>query len=111
MGNSSGMGNGSGGPGRGNGLGPEEQAIDFTIRSEKANVNTGEGPVIASMLVQGSQVRGESKATFSTVATSARAEASEAIEHSRVPRKHEAAVQHYFGRLESVAGESKDEGN
>lgn len=99
-----------GGAGRGDGLGAAQAPVDFTVRTHKANTNASDGPIIASMLVQGSQVRGESKATFSTVASSARAEAADAIEHSRVPRKHEAAVQHYFGRLEAVAGEPKGEG-
>lgn len=107
---SNGMGSGSGGPGRGNGAGPQEQATDFIVRNEKANVNTGEGPVIASTLVYGSQIRGESKVAFSNVTSAAKAEAAEAIEHSRVPRRHEAAVQHYFGRLEKAAesGEKTD---
>lgn len=102
-GQNSAMGNGSGGPGRGNGVGPQEQQTDYMLRTEKANVNTGEGPVIASTLVHGAQIRGESKQTFSAVASSASAEAAEAIEHSRVPRRHESAVQHYFGRLERAA--------
>ena len=104
-GQSTAMGQGSGGPGRGSGLGPEEQAVDFTLRNEKATVNTGEGPVIASMLVQGSQIRGESTATFQQAVTAGRAEAAEAIEHSRVPRKYENAVRNYFGRLESAVEE------
>ncbi|MEQ8769095.1 MAG: hypothetical protein RIB60_01145 [Phycisphaerales bacterium] len=110
MGESTAMGSGSGGPGRGNGFGPEAQATDYMVRKEKANVNTGEGPVIASTLVHGAQIRGESKQTFSAVATSARAEAAEAIEHSRVPRRHESAVQHYFGRLEQAGSDSDAEG-
>ncbi len=108
MGQSTSMGSGSGGPGRGNGVGPQEQQTDYMVRTEKANVNTGEGPVIASTLVHGAQIRGESRQTFSAVASSASAEAAEAIEHSRVPRRHEAAVQHYFGRLERAATSGDD---
>ncbi len=109
MGQNTAMGSGSGGSGRGNGVGPEAQQTDYMIRKERANVNTGEGPVIASTLVHGAQIRGESKQTFSAVASSARAEAAEAIEHSRVPRRHENAVQHYFGRLEQAGGSDPDD--
>jgi len=108
-GDSSQFGKGSGGPGRGQGVSPEAEPTDYVVRKEKANVNTGDGPVIASMMVQGSQVRGESKVAFSGAVSSASAEAAEAIEHSRVPKRHEAAVQHYFGRLEAAAGKSEPE--
>lgn len=112
-GDSSRFGRGSGGAGRGQGLSPEAEATDYVVRQEKANVNTGDGPVIASMMVQGSQIRGESRAQFSGAVSSARADAAEAIEHSRVPKRHEGAVQHYFGRLEAAAGsgEPEDEGD
>lgn len=105
------LGMGSGGPGRGNGMGPEGQPVDFIVRKERANVDTGEGPIIASMLVQGSQVRGESRATFSTVVGSAQAQAAEALEQSRVPRRYESAVQGYFGRLERAGEDPAPEGN
>lgn len=94
------QGKGSGGPGKGMGTSPDEQASDFMLKSEKAEVNTtGDGPVIASTLVYGSQIKGESKAAFSQAASSAEARAAEAIETKRVPREHENAVKSYFGRL------------
>lgn len=98
------QGSGSGGPGKGMGAGPDEQATDFVLKNEKATVNTtGQGPVIASTLVYGSQVRGESTASFSAAVTSAQARAAEAIETKRVPREHEQAVKAYFGRLRDAA--------
>lgn len=108
-GESMGQGSGSGSPGQGLGAGPEAQPADFMLKSEKANVaTTGEGPVIASTLVYGSQIRGESTAAFSEVVGSAEAQAAEAIETRRVPREHEEAVKAYFGRLKRAAQQQSD---
>jgi len=104
QGESMGQGSGSGKAGKGLGVGPNEQMADYTLKNEKATVNTtGQGPVIASTLVYGSQVKGESSATFSSVVKSAEAEAAEAIETKRVPREHEDAVKAYFGHLQKAA--------
>lgn len=109
-GDSQGFGNGSGGPGKGMGRSPEGAATDFMLKKERAEVQTtNEGPVIASTMVQGSQIRGESTATFSSVVESASTEAAEAIETKRVPRKHESAVQQYFGTLDKAAKKAKGE--
>ena len=109
---SSQMGSGSGSAGQGNGSGPNEQATDFVTKREKSNVNTSDGPVIASTLVFGQQVRGESKVTFGEAVSAGRADAAEAIETKAVPREYENAVQHYFGRLErlSTDEDAGDEG-
>lgn len=103
-GESIGEGSGSGRAGQGLGSGPDEQAADFMLKREKATVTTtGQGPVIASTLVYGSQIRGESTAAFSDAVSSAEAQAAEAIETKRVPREHEAAVKAYFGRLKKAS--------
>jgi len=109
------MGNGSGGPGKGNGAGPDAVPTDFALKTEKSNVNTTDGPVIASSLVYGQQVRGESKAAFGAAVSSANAEAAEALDTRRIPREHEAAVRAYFSTLaqqaaESSPGESEGDG-
>ena len=103
------QGNGSGGPGRGRGGSMQDRATDFVLKNERANVNTGEGPIIASTLVFGSQLRGESRATFSAATAQARAQSAEAIESMRVPREFHEAVQSYFGRLEQAAEEPAGE--
>lgn len=109
-GDSMGQGGGSGQAGKGLGVGPDEQPTDFVLKNEKANVNTtDQGPVIASTLVYGSQVRGESTATFSSEVQRAEAEAAEAIETKRVPREHEQAVKAYFGRLQEAAAKEAGE--
>lgn len=104
------QGGGSGQAGKGLGVGPDDQAADFILKNEKANVNTtDDGPLIASTLVYGSQVRGESTATFSSEVQRAEAEAAEAIETKRVPREHEQAVKAYFGRLQEAAAKKAGE--
>lgn len=103
-GESSQQGQGSGGPGQGLGASPNEQGADFTINKEHASVRTtSEGPVIASTMVNGSQIIGESTAVFSDAVASASTQASEAIETKRIPREYESAVQSYFGRLDKAA--------
>lgn len=110
QGNSQGFGSGSGGPGRGMGAGPDAEAADYMLKKERAEVNTtNDGPVIASTMVQGTQIRGESTATFSSAVQSATTQAAEAIETKRVPRKHENAVQHYFGKLDNEAKKASGE--
>lgn len=109
-GNSQGFGSGSGGPGQGMGQSPDAQASDFMLKKERAEVNTtDDGPVIASTMVQGTQIKGESTATFSNAVQSATTQAAEAIETKRVPRKHENAVQHYFGKLDNEAKKASGE--
>ena len=91
------------------GEGPDQPTIDFETEMYKAenNANRG-GPVIASTLVYGTQVRGESTAAFSDAVRSAETEAAEALESRRVPREHEAAVKAYFGRLKRAAESAGD---
>ncbi len=102
------QGSGSGGGGQGLGASPQEQGADFTINKEHAEVRTtAEGPVIASTMVQGSQIKGESTAVFSQAVASAKTQASEAIETKRIPREYESAVQSYFGRLDKAAKEAE----
>ncbi len=110
QGDSQGFGKGSGGPGKGMDAGPDAQAADFMLKKERADVQTtNEGPIIASTMVQGTQIKGESTATFSNAVASASTQAAEAIETKRVPRKHESAVQQYFGRLDQAAKKARSE--
>jgi hypothetical protein len=84
---------------RGTAAGPEEEQIDFAIEKKKANVQTGQGAIIGTKLVQGSQIRGESVAEFSAVMESSTQAASEALETMQVQREYHDAVKHYFGTL------------
>lgn len=100
------------------GKGSEQQA-DETWEKRKAANKTGQGPIIGSTMIQGEQVKGESKAEFAAVADAAEARASEALENNVIPREFHDVVKHYFGRLKAKSqgqdvkkaeGASKDEG-
>lgn len=93
-----GIGSGQAGNSAG-GQGPQEEQIDFAIEKKKAKVETGQGPIIGTKLVQGSQIRGESVAEFSTVVEASSQAASEALETMQVQREYHDAVKHYFGTL------------
>lgn len=110
-GDTSKMGNGSGGAGKGHGAGPEAQETSITLNDTKANVTTRQGPIIGSRMVYEGQVRGESRAEFAQSAEAAAASASDAIESMRVPREYEAAVMKYFGALRDKAEPAKDAGS
>ncbi|MEO1512183.1 MAG: hypothetical protein AAFU70_08930, partial [Planctomycetota bacterium] len=101
---------GSGGAGQGEGAdAPPGAAAQFVLNRENADVeNTGEGPIISSTLVWGSQVRGQSTAAFSQAVEAASVRASEAVETMQVPRELHEAVKVYFGRLEKAAEEARE---
>ena len=67
----------------------------------KRNFKTalGAGPTIGTMLVQGEQIKGESRAQFQATADAAEAQASEAIQNNTIPREYHDAIKHYFGEL------------
>lgn len=92
---------GSGGPGQGNGAGPDAQEAAFQLSKHKADVKTGQGPIIGSKLVYGEQVRGESVAEFSAAVQSASQAASESMENLTVPRELHDSVKTYFGTLKA----------
>jgi hypothetical protein len=89
----------SGGPGQGNGgVGPQG-GEDGQLQRERVNTrNTGQGPMIASSLVEGVGIRGDSVAEFQSVVESASNAAAEALETRAVRREYHRAIQAYFGR-------------
>ena len=107
-GDTSRLGNGSGGAGQGNGASPDAKETSVTFNNTKANVNTQQGPIIGSRMVYEGQIRGESRVEFAQSAEAAAANASDAIESMRVPREYEAAVMKYFGALREKAEPAKD---
>ncbi|MFG0274443.1 MAG: hypothetical protein ACF8QF_05250 [Phycisphaerales bacterium] len=88
--------------GAGGGLLSQEQA-DFTLRQEKAVGQDHGGAPIATRMVEGAQVRGESVQAFGEAVSSGSQSAADAIESQRIPREYHDAVKHYFGRLEAKA--------
>lgn len=100
-GQSAGQGQGAGGPGQGQGGGPGEQVAEESWQKRKARAPLGGGPMIGSMLVEGEQLKGESRAALVAAVEAAAANASEAMENNVVPREYHDAIKHYFGRLQA----------
>lgn len=96
--NGKGSGTGAGGQSSGGGN-TYGEARDFTTQKEKANVKTGQGPIIGTRLVYGEQVKGESVAEFTQAVEAGQQEAAEAMDDQQIPREYHDAVKHYFGRL------------
>jgi len=94
---------GSGSPGRGSGAQPGAQEADYTMEKKKVKTPNLSGPIISSRLVEGEQIRGESKAEFSAAVVAAEQSAAEALENNVIPREYHDAVKHYFGRLKAKA--------
>ncbi|MEX2218077.1 MAG: hypothetical protein WD749_04890 [Phycisphaerales bacterium] len=100
-GDSTRMGNGSGGPGMGNGMSPDEIDSPVTIEKKKAASKQTAGPIIGTRLVYGDQVKGESRAEFAAAVASSTQAATDAIEGMVVPRELHNSVKSYFGSLEN----------
>ncbi|MGQ0628669.1 MAG: hypothetical protein ACT4PL_11285, partial [Phycisphaerales bacterium] len=100
-GESQNQGNGYGKAGRANGGRPEDAVAAENWQKRKFKTALGQGPVIGTMLVQGEQVKGESRAQFQAAAEAAEAGASEALQQNTIPREYHDAVKHYFGRLKA----------
>ncbi len=97
-GNGDGFGRGGGGVSQGGG-GMGEQAAAERWEKIKAKTPDSGGPTIGTMLVQGEQVKGESRQAFASVATAAEQEATEALENNVIERQYHDLVKHYFGEL------------
>jgi hypothetical protein len=100
-------GKGSGGPGIGNGTGRPDAKADFTTKTERDMGKMGNGPTIGSTLVDGEQVRGESKAQLADALQKASESADEAIAENRVPREYQEAVKNLYGKLKKKLDDKK----
>lgn len=97
-GDGNGFGRGGAGVSQGGG-GMGEQAAAERWEKIKAKTPDSGGPTIGTMLVQGEQVKGESRQAFASVATAAEQEATEALENNVIERQYHDLVKHYFGEL------------
>ena len=105
---STGRGRGTGGPGKG--YGARDTADGGKVGHTKTQVRgkTGKGPMIASRLFRGRQLKGKARRELAEVTRAARDAAAEAISDKRIPRKYESAVKDYFGDMEKVGRTPKD---
>lgn len=117
-GSSMSQGSGSGGPGKGTGAGPDSQATDFLLKTERPKVENTGGPTIGSTYVYGEQIKGEATEEFAAAVQIAAEQASEEVLTMTVDPQYRGPVKHYFGRLQervkaqqqSQGGETADDG-
>lgn len=93
---------------RGQGGGPRGVAPTPTrTREVRAEGQTGEGDIIARMLVQGPQTVGESRITPSQIIAEVVEGFEEGLDEDQLPRKYHEAQKRYFGELERRAREAE----
>lgn len=96
-------GSGMGGPGRGQGEVAGIKETPFKTEGSRVKGRNQEGPIIASLYIQGREVKGQSVRTFSEVTQAAEQEAAQDISDQRIPREYHEAVKKYFSRLHRSA--------
>ena len=99
---------GRGGPGisqGGGGAGEKQDVERFAKKTAKSAL--GEGPMIGTMLVQGEQIKGESRQQFREMAAAAEQQATESINNNQIPRELQKLVKDYFSTMKSGSGGEK----
>lgn len=91
--------------GRGNTGGADLDASDAQANTTKVKAPSPvrPGPIVGRMMVDGEQIRGESRAEFTALAEAGAQAAADAIETKVAPREYHEALKHYFGRLKEKA--------
>jgi hypothetical protein len=97
------QGKGRGGPGRADGGHPGAAEAAINREKQKFKSPNQGGPIVSSRMIEGEQVKGESKAEYAAAVEAANKSAAEAIDNNVVPREFHAAIKHYFGRLQAKA--------
>ena len=96
------------GQGRGGRAGEEKTGVAF--KTERGKVHTGKGAIVGQFLVDGEQVKGETKSNLVEVVSAAERDASDRINRDRIPRQYHKAVRAYFSNIQrSVKGEKPKE--
>ncbi|MBT8484588.1 MAG: hypothetical protein HKO59_09095 [Phycisphaerales bacterium] len=88
------------GPGQGAGGTAPLSRTPVGTKIIKADTPTVEGEIIASMLIDGVPIRGESKAKLKQVVEGAAEGFDEALNEDQLPRRYHEAQKHYFGELQ-----------
>jgi hypothetical protein len=94
------QGGGMGYRGQGSGGKAPNSPTPFGKKLQKADAPVVEGEIIASMLIDGTPIRGESKAKLRKVIESGATGYDEAITEDPLPRRYHEAQKHYFGELQ-----------
>ncbi|MCK4871655.1 MAG: hypothetical protein KAS72_02910 [Phycisphaerales bacterium] len=87
----------------GHGAGGEAVKSETRTRLKRESLQTilGEGPMIARQLVQGTQVRGDSRAKFVEVLAEITEGLEDGLVEDRIPREYHEAIKRYFGDLQA----------
>ncbi len=85
--------------GRGRGGRAQQEKTDIAFKTERGKVHTGKGTVIGQFLVEGEQVKGETRRSVSEVVIAGEQEASDRINRNRIPRQYHKAVKTYFSNV------------
>jgi len=93
------FGPGTGGPGRGWGARQSDDSGNTATLQTRTKTKTGEGPMIASWMFDGPQIKGESRRELEQLAETSETSVSEAISEGEIPRKYETTIKKYFGAL------------
>ncbi len=111
-GDTSRLGDGTGGPGMGSGTRDTDDEGDYNTKKDLINRPPQKGPIIASWYFKDIQVEGETKRDLSEVIQAGRDNAAEAISENEIPRRYEEAIKSYFGDIEQTfpAAEKAGEG-
>ena len=96
------FGPGTGGPGRGWGPRRSEESGATATQKTRTKTQTGAGPMIASWMFEGPQVKGESRRQLEELADQAQSSVAEAISEDEIPRKYETTIKKYFGALKQT---------
>lgn len=104
------LGQGQGGGRAGTGAGGEMPRTEtrFLTQAEQLNTFLGEGPIVAQQLVQGTQLRGDSRVTLEQLAAQITEGFEEGLNEDWVPREYQQAVKAYFTNLQTQAGASEE---
>ena len=94
------------GSGRGRGPGGGQNPVQWAASgttSERVQVESGEGEIIARMLVDGDPTVGESRAVAREVVRRAARGFDEAMTQEKIPPRYREAMRRYFGALQEQA--------
>lgn len=107
---SQGQGGAFGGYGQGAGGMAPRSATPTRTRMEKADTQSGNADVIASMLFDGPQIKGESHAAFQEAIRSAERSFAENVDENQVPRQYHDVIKHFYGEG-GLGGKTRSSGD
>lgn len=101
---------GTQGPQAGLGYGSKigEERVAHSYKTEKANTRVQDGEIIAQVLVDGPQKKGESTAEVREAVASSVRDLQDAVERGRVPRQYHNVTRKYFEALAGLARENEE---